>query len=87
MSNPNMQKIGQRKMAPGKQQQQPDWLFPAAGKSSQISQSQPKNQKKLAKDLLKRRAAGAAPKTSPPAQLVRYVFLELMFPMRYKFKM
>ena len=75
MSNPNTQKLGKRKTAPGTQQEKPEWLW---GKSTQAQQSQSKTpqnpQKKLAEDLLKRRAAGEQAKSSPPAQLVEYVF-------------
>lgn len=64
-------------MAPGTQQQQPDWLFPASGKSAQSrpgqSNKSKKQEKKIAEDLLKRRAAGESTKSSPPAQLVEYV--------------
>jgi hypothetical protein len=75
MSNPNTQKLGKRKMAPGKQQGQPDWLFPASGKPTHGYQGyQSKNsknqEKKVAEDLLKRRAAGESSKPSPPPQLV-----------------
>lgn len=78
MSNPNMQKIGKRKNPPG--QKQPDWLFPDAGKPEAVSApkvqdgvKKDKKDKQLAKDLLKRRAAGEPPKSAPPSQLLELV--------------
>jgi len=77
--NPNMQKIGKRKMAPGKKQ--PDWLFPGAGKPTQPSnfpnqskRSSNKQEKKFAESLLQRRAAGEPLKPSSSVQLLEYVF-------------
>ncbi|TVY29448.1 Nucleolar and coiled-body phosphoprotein [Lachnellula hyalina] len=78
--NPNMEKIGKRKNAPAKKQA--DWLFPSSNPSSDkpASTSVPKSQnqdrsknkeeKQLAKDLLKQRAGGASSKPAPPSQLV-----------------
>jgi hypothetical protein len=78
MSNPNTQKLGKRKMPPGMQPSQPSWLFSAAGKETQPNPNQSKKSKnqgkKIAEDLLKRRAAGESAISSPPAQLVQYVF-------------
>lgn len=77
MSNPNMQKIGKRKTPGG--QKQPDWLFPskeqAASTPKTEHQDQPKkkNDKQLAKDLLKRRAAGEHPKSAALPQLLKLV--------------
>ncbi|TVY33460.1 hypothetical protein LOCC1_G008460 [Lachnellula occidentalis] len=78
--NPNMEKIGKRKNAPAKKQA--DWLFPSSGpsgdkpaatnvpKSHIQDRSKNKEEKQLAKDLLKQRAGGASSKPAPPSQLV-----------------
>jgi hypothetical protein len=77
--NPNMQKIGKRKAPPGSQN--PTWLFPAAEKPMSTKtnvpvpskQSKIKHDKKIADDLVKRRAAGESSKYTPPAELVDLV--------------
>lgn len=71
-----MEKIGKRKNAPAKQQA--DWLFPSSDKPASTSATKSQNQdrsknkqeKQLAKDLLKQQADGASSKPAPPSQLV-----------------
>ncbi|TVY18213.1 Nucleolar and coiled-body phosphoprotein 1 [Lachnellula arida] len=74
--NPNMEKIGKRKNAPAKKQA--DWLFPSSDKPASTSVTKSQNQdrsknkqeKQLAKDLLKQQADGSSSKPAPPSQLV-----------------
>jgi SRP40, C-terminal domain len=74
--NPNMQKIGKRRTPAG--QKQPEWLFPSKANPTSTPLSQTEDQlknkdKQLAKDLLKRRAAGEPPKPAAPPQLLKLV--------------
>jgi hypothetical protein len=75
--NPNMQKLGKRRVPAG--QKLPEWLFPTGENSlaatSKVGVAQPaaNREKKLANDLLKRRAAGEPPKSNPPNELVELV--------------
>lgn len=80
-----MQKIGKRKVAPATQN--PEWLFPTPANKAKASTTIPpasaapipskkfkaKEEKKLAKELIKRRDAGEIPKPAPPAELVGLV--------------
>ncbi len=72
-----MQKIGKRRIQAG--QKQPEWLFPSQQKAAPTPKSQNddrlknKKEKQLAKDLLRRRAAGEPPKSAAPPQLLKLV--------------
>ena len=74
--NPNNQKLGKRKIT--NSQKQPDWLFPATKDAASANppnedQSKTKQEKKLAEELLKRRASGEPSKPFPPTELVALV--------------
>ena len=81
-ANPNLLKIGKRKVPGGAQQ--PEWLFPGAEKASatpkpsipvpaQSKRATKKLERQLAEDLLKRRDAGDSSKPAPSAELVGLV--------------
>ena len=74
--NANMQRLGKRKAA--NPLNQPDWLFPpvndsVTANSQQEAQSRSKQEKKLADELLRRRASGEPPKSIPSTELVALV--------------
>jgi len=71
-----MQKIGKRRTPAG--QKQPEWLFPSKANPaptpiSQLEDRLENKDKKLAKDFLRRRAAGEPPKSDAPPQLLKLV--------------
>jgi len=83
-ANPNLLKIGKRKIPGGAQQ--PEWLFPGKENASatpkpsipapapaQSKRATKRLEKQLAEDLLKRRDAGESAKATPPAELVGLV--------------
>ena len=83
-ANPNLLKIGKRKVPAGTQQ--PEWLFPVTENTSASpkpnihapapalsKRATKKLEKQLAKDLLKRRDAGDSPKATPSPDLVGLV--------------
>lgn len=79
--NPNTTKLGKRKVPLGAQN--PSWLFPSTHHKPTPTQPsttpmlpqklKEKEEKKLADDLLKKRAAGKASRSDLPAQLVDLV--------------
>lgn len=83
-ANPNLIKVGKRKVPAGTQQA--EWLFPGAEKTTatpnastsapaQSKRAAKKIEKQLAEDLLKRRDAGDSTNTTPPTELVGLVCL------------